>query len=210
MQRAGLPGARRPEAGPGRLLRRLLRSLGPVACEWNDWSAGSSLRLCELRDAASSASASFSFAAKDWSVCPVTCDGGTRMKQRSKKCQAWSTGRERQRERERERGGWAGNRRKAPGAERRPPLCWGLRAPLGEPFDLRGSEAGNDTAREFCNSDPCPVDCSFGLSAPKSLRASGLGHPRPRGQEAKRLLLVYAAQSSGSSMLADARRCSQR
>lgn len=64
----------------------------PVACEWNDWS--------------------------DWSVCPVTCDGGTRMKQRSKKQQEQSGG-----------------------------------LPC----------AGNDTAREFCNSDPCPVDCSFGL-----------------------------------------------
>lgn len=64
----------------------------PVACEWNDWS--------------------------DWSVCPVTCDGGIRVKQRSKKQQEQSGG-----------------------------------LPC----------AGNDTAREFCNSEPCPVDCSFGL-----------------------------------------------
>ncbi|CAJ1341966.1 unnamed protein product [Effrenium voratum] len=64
----------------------------PVQCEWDEWS--------------------------DWSACPVTCDGGVRIKTRRKKQQEHSGG-----------------------------------VPC----------AGNTTEKDFCNSEPCPVDCTFGL-----------------------------------------------
>ena len=90
----------------------------------------------------------------------MTCDGGIRVKQRSKKCQARSR-------RVRERHGpqiLAGSRSRAAAS-----LVLGASGTQGFSAGKSGSqscEVGNDTAREFCNSEPCPVDCSFGLSAP--------------------------------------------
>ena len=139
----------------------------------------------------------------------MTCDGGTRMKQRSKKCQAWSTGRERQRERERERGG-VGREIVERHQEQSGGLpCAGASGPLSA-SPLTCAALRRATTRRGSSATPTPARWTAASACPRP-RASERAALAILGQEAKRPRGFFwsmqhkAAEARCSQMLADAR-----